>query len=154
MLFGFGRVPGCLGLGALFLWDEWRDERTVCQRGGCMVVPGAVVSPGHTRRLRRLSCRYSAACGRRVPSRQVPQVPSMTSGLLRRTGSRPGSRPAGSLSVLVLGCEGVVVCREGVGYQRCAGWLQGLSFLVVCWEMVWHRRCAGCGWGEFFGVLS
>ena len=42
------------------------------------------------------------------------------------------------------------VCREGVGYQRCAGWLQGLSFLVVCWEMVWHRRCAGCGWGEFF----
>ena len=46
MLFGFGRVPGCLGLGALFLWDEWRDERTVCQRGGCMVVPGAVVSPG------------------------------------------------------------------------------------------------------------
>ena len=174
MLFGFGRVPGCLGLGALFLWDEWRDERTVCQRGGCMVVPGAVVSPGHTRRLRRLSCRaphnspctlmrtwlrqmdgaYSAACGRRVPSRQVPQVPSMTSGLLRRTGSRPCSRPAGSLSVLVLGCEGVVVCREGVGYQRCAGWLQGLSFLVVCWEMVWHRRCAGCGWGEFFGVLS
>ena len=57
MLFGFGRVPGGLGLGALFLWDEWRDERTVCQRGGCMVVPGAVVSPGHTRRLRRLSCR-------------------------------------------------------------------------------------------------
>lgn len=39
MLFGFGRVPGCLGLGALFfVWvgrDEWRDERTVCQRGGC-----------------------------------------------------------------------------------------------------------------------
>lgn len=34
MLFGFGRVSGCLGLGALFLWDEWRDERTVCQRGG------------------------------------------------------------------------------------------------------------------------
>jgi len=34
-----------------------RDERTGCQRGGCMVVPGAVVSPGHTRRLRRLSCR-------------------------------------------------------------------------------------------------
>ena len=37
----FGRVPGCLGLGALFLCgggrDEWRDERTDCQRGGCMV---------------------------------------------------------------------------------------------------------------------
>ena len=108
--------------GSFFVWgrDEWRDERTDCQRGGCMVVPGAVVSPGHTRRLRRLSCRaphnspctlmpylaqtdgaYSAACGRRVPSRQVPQAPSMTSGLLRRTGSRPCSRPAGSLSVLV-----------------------------------------------------
>ena len=43
----FGRVPGCLGLGALFLWvgmDGGRDERTDCQRGGCMVVPGAVVS--------------------------------------------------------------------------------------------------------------
>ena len=57
MLFGFGRVPGCLGLGALFLWDGWRDERTVCQRGGCMVVPGAVVSPGHTKRLSLLPCR-------------------------------------------------------------------------------------------------
>ena len=57
MLFGFRRVPGCLGLGALFLWDEWRDERTVCQRGGCMVVPGAVVSPGHTKRLSLLPCR-------------------------------------------------------------------------------------------------
>ena len=61
MLFGFGRVPGCLGLGALFfVWvgrDEWRDERTVCQRGGCMVVPGAVVSPGHTKRLSLLPCR-------------------------------------------------------------------------------------------------
>ena len=28
MLFGFGRVSGCLGLGALFLWDEWREGRT------------------------------------------------------------------------------------------------------------------------------
>ena len=28
MLFGFGRVPGCLGLGALFLWDDWREGRT------------------------------------------------------------------------------------------------------------------------------
>ena len=46
---------------------------------------------------------YSAACGRRVPSRQKPQAPSMTSGLLRRTGSRPCSRPAGSLSVLFFG---------------------------------------------------
>ena len=24
----FGRVPGCLDLGALFLWDEWRGGRT------------------------------------------------------------------------------------------------------------------------------
>ena len=57
----FGRVPGCLGLGALFLCgggrDERRDERTDCQRGGCMVVPGAVVSPGHTKRLSLLPCR-------------------------------------------------------------------------------------------------
>ena len=33
MLFGFGRVPGCLGLGALFLWDGgrewWSDGRGV-----------------------------------------------------------------------------------------------------------------------------
>ena len=28
MLVGFGRVPGCLCLGALFLWDEWREGRT------------------------------------------------------------------------------------------------------------------------------
>ena len=41
---------------------------------------------------------YSAACGRRVPSRQKPQALSMTSGLLRRTGSRPCSRPSGSPS--------------------------------------------------------
>ena len=45
--------------GSFFVWgrDEWRDEQTVCQRGGCMVVPGAVVSPGHTRRLSLLPCR-------------------------------------------------------------------------------------------------
>ena len=35
-----------------------------------------------------------------------------------------------------------------VGHQRCAGWLQGLSFLVMCREVVWHRRCAGCVVGE------
>jgi len=67
---------------------------------------------------------YSAACGRRVPSRQKPQAPSMTSGLLRRTGSRPCSRPAGSLSVLVFG---------GV---RCGGltggwWIQWNEVLAV-----------------------
>ena len=47
--------------GSFFVWvggmNGGRDERTDCQRGGCMVVPGAVVSPGHTKRLRRLSCR-------------------------------------------------------------------------------------------------
>lgn len=36
-------------------------------------------------------------------------------------------------------------CREVVSHQRCAGWLQGLSFLVMCREVVWHRRYAGCG---------
>ena len=112
---------------------------------------------------------YSAACGRRVPSRQKPQAPSMTSGLLRRTGSRPCSRPAGSLSVLFFGgvrcggltgggshqrCAGwlqglsfLVVCWEVVSHQWCGGWLQGLSFLVICREGVWHRRCGGCSGG-------
>ena len=37
-----------------------------------------------------------------------------------------------------------MVCRKGMSHQRCAGWLQRLSFLVVCREVVWHRRCAGC----------
>ena len=46
---------------------------------------------------------YSAACGRRVPSRQKPLAPRLASGLLRRPGSRPCSRPAGSLSVLFFG---------------------------------------------------
>ena len=64
---------------------------------------------------------YSAACGRRVPSRQKPQAPSMTSGLLRRTGSRPCSRPAGSLSVLFFG---------GV---RCGGLPEGSEPSALCW---------------------
>ena len=34
----FGRVPGCLGLGALFLWDEWRDERTDSRPAGSLSV--------------------------------------------------------------------------------------------------------------------
>ena len=38
MLFGFGRVPGCLGLGALFLWDECRDERTDSRPAGSLSV--------------------------------------------------------------------------------------------------------------------
>ena len=97
---------------------------------------------------------YSAACGRRVPSRQVPQAPSMTSGLLRRTGARPCSRPAGSLSVLFFGeCE--VWWSDGrvVGHQRCAGWLQGLSFLGVCREVVGYQCCAGWLQGLSFLVV-
>ena len=46
---------------SFFVWvggmNGGRDERTDCQRGGCMVVPGAVVSPGHTKRLSLLPCR-------------------------------------------------------------------------------------------------
>ena len=43
-----------LGLfGALF----FVGGRTDCRRDGCMVVPGAVVSPGHTKRLSLLPCR-------------------------------------------------------------------------------------------------
>ena len=39
-------------------WREgWWEGRTDCRRGGCMVVPGAVVSPGHTKRLSILPCR-------------------------------------------------------------------------------------------------
>ena len=65
---------------------------------------------------------YSAACGHRVPSRQKPQAPSMTSGLLRRTGSRPCSRPAGSLSVLFFGgvrCGGL----PGGGVPSALRWM-------------------------------
>ena len=43
--------------GLFFLWEGWREGRTDCRRGGCMVVPGAVVSPGHTKRLSLLPCR-------------------------------------------------------------------------------------------------
>ena len=41
----------------------------------------------------------------------------------------------------------LVVCREVVCHQRCAGWLRGLSFLVVCWEVVSHQWCGGCSGG-------
>ena len=62
MLFGFGESSWVFGPGgSFFVWvggmNGGRDERTVCQRGGCMVVPGAVVSPGHTKRLSLLPCR-------------------------------------------------------------------------------------------------
>ena len=50
-------VPG----GSFFVWvgrEEWREGRTDSLPAGRLHGrPGAVVSPGHTRRLRRLSCR-------------------------------------------------------------------------------------------------
>ena len=92
---------------------------------------------------------YSAACGRRVPSRQKPQAPSMTSGLLRRTGSRPCSRPAGSLSVLVfLGvrCGGL----PGGGGPSALRWMAaGAEFpcgvpggASALWWMQWNEVLA------------
>ena len=78
-----------------------------------MVVPGAVVSPGHTKRLSLLPCRapHNSPCTlMRTWLRQMGLTLRLVAGLLRRTGSRPCSRPAGSLSVLVFGgvrCGGV-----------------------------------------------
>ena len=42
----------------------------------------------------------------------------------------------------------MVVCREGVSHQRCAGWLQGLSFFVVCWEERGIGAVVDALWGE------
>ena len=42
----------------------------------------------------------------------------------------------------------MVVCREVVGHQRCAGWLQGLSFLVVCREGRGIGAVVDALWGE------
>ena len=42
----------------------------------------------------------------------------------------------------------MVVCREGVSHQRCAGWLQGLSFLVVCREERGIGAVVDALWGE------
>ena len=94
---------------------------------------------------------YSAACGRRVPSRQKPQAPSMTSGLLRRTGSRPCSRPAGSLSVLVFGgvrCGGL----PGGGGPSALRWMAagaefpcdvlGGGVASALWWMQWNEVLA------------
>ena len=55
MLFGFGESSWVFGPGGSFFVGG--EGRTDCRRGGCMVVPGAVVSPGQTRRLRLLPCR-------------------------------------------------------------------------------------------------
>jgi len=87
MLFGFGRVPGCLGLGLFFLWDGWQSVRSGFWECEVWWSDGRVV--GH-------------------------------------------QRCAGWLQ----GLSFLVVCWEGVGYQRCVGWLQGLSFLVVSREGV------------------
>ena len=62
MMLFLGEFRGVWAWGLFFLcgWggmNGGRDERTVCQRGGCMVVPGVVVSPGHTKRLSLLPCR-------------------------------------------------------------------------------------------------
>ena len=42
----------------------------------------------------------------------------------------------------------MVVCREGVSHQRCAGWLQGLSFLVVCRVGMGIGAVVDTLWGE------
>ena len=120
---------------------------------------------------------YSAACGRRVPSRQKPQALSMTSGLLRRTGSRPCSRPAGSLSVLFFGgvrCGGLpggggpsalrwMAAGAEVSYGvlggcvvSALGWMQwGIGgfcrrvFVDFCW---WGGYTEGTYLGTFWAV--
>ena len=52
-------LPGHSSFLGLFLalFFMGGEGRTDCRRGGCMVVPGAVVSPGHTKRLSLLPCR-------------------------------------------------------------------------------------------------
>ena len=84
---------------------------------------------------------YSAACGRRVPSRQKPQAPSMTSGLLRRTGSRPCSRPAGSLSVLWF------------GGGRCGGLTEGGEPSALRWRAAGAEFPCGVSGGGGLSVL-
>ena len=119
---------------------------------------------------------YSAACGRRVPSRQKPQALSMTSGLLRRTGSRPCSRPAGSLSVLVFGgvrCGGLpggggpsALRWMAAGAEFPCGVLGGCGLSALRWMVAGaefpcgvpggegHRRCGGCSGMRFWRFLS
>ena len=117
--------------GSFFVWvggmNGGRDERTDCQRGGCMVVPGAVVSPGHTKRLSLLPCRapHNSPCTlmrtwlrqmgltlRLVAAEYLPGCLGLGALFLwdEWRDERTDSRPAGSLSVLFFGgCEGVVV---------------------------------------------
>ena len=84
---------------------------------------------------------YSAACGRRVPSHQKPQAPSMTSGLLRRTGARPCSRPAGSLSVLFFG---------GVREWWFAGRWCGIGAAL---DVLWGELASALWWMQWDVVL-
>ena len=70
----------------------------------------------------------------------------MTSGLLRRTGSRPCSRPAGSLSVLFFwGCEGWWFAGRwcGIGAALDALWGELTSAL---WWMLWDVVLVVWGW--------
>lgn len=88
MLFCFWESSWVFGPGgSFFVWG--RDERTVCQRGGCMVVPGAVVSPGHTKRLSLLPCRapHNSPCTlMRTWLRQM----GLTLGLVEKNIARVG----------------------------------------------------------------
>ena len=124
---------------------------------------------------------YSAACGRRVPSRQKPQALSMTSGLLRRTGSRPCSRPSGSPScALVVGVISLCVDLSGLtggggpsalrwmaaGAEFPCGVLGGCGLSALRWMVAGaefpcgvpggcgHRRCGGCSGMRFWRFLS
>ena len=46
-----------------------------------------------------------------------------------------------------------MVCRKGVSHQRCAGWLQRLSFLVVCREGMGIGAALDVLWGELASAL-
>ena len=48
----------------------------------------------------------------------------------------------------------MVVCREVVGHQRCAGWLRGAEFPCGVPGGEGHRRCGGCvGGGSVASAL-
>ena len=46
-----------------------------------------------------------------------------------------------------------MVCRKGVSHQRCAGWLQRLSFLVVFREGMGIGAALDVLWGELASAL-
>ena len=97
---------------------------------------------------------YSAACGRRVPSSEAPGA--KYDQRLTPTHRVPTMQPSRWQSVRSGFWECEVWWSDGrvVGHQRCAGWLQGLSFLVVCWEGVGYQRCVGWLQGLSFLVVS